>query len=79
MDSQQRKTLSQPIPEASATGAHTDVSPASDNSKAAQAAGKYLNDSSMMNKLVDRVYELLLEDMRFQRERINNYGTQRWF
>jgi hypothetical protein len=43
-----------------------------------QTAEKYLKDSLLLNKLTDRVYELLQEDMRNQRERVNNYGNHRW-
>ncbi len=41
-------------------------------------AVKYLNDPLILNLLTDRVYELFLEDMRCQQERIRNYGKQRW-
>lgn len=43
----------------------------------AAAAGKYLSDPLVLSKLTDRVYELLLEDLRSQRERVRNYGTVR--
>lgn len=46
--------------------------------KAAAAAGKYLSDPLVLSKLTDHVYELLLEDLRSQRERVRNYGTGRW-
>lgn len=42
------------------------------------SAGKYLSDSVLLDKLCNRVYELLQEDMRVQRERVRNYGTRRW-
>lgn len=41
------------------------------------AAKKYLSDPSELSKLTDRVYELLLEDLRCQRERVRNYGSGR--
>lgn len=50
----------------------------SDTKGVTKAVNKYLNDSLLLNKLTDRVYELLLEDMRIQAERVNNYGHQRW-
>jgi len=50
----------------------------SDTKGVSKAANKYLNDSLLLNKLTNRVYELLLEDMRIQGERVNNYGHQRW-
>ena len=37
----------------------------------------YLRDPLVLNKLTDRVYELLLEDLRSQRERLGSYGTGR--
>jgi hypothetical protein len=40
-------------------------------------ADKYLNDSLLLNQLTERVYELLLQDMRIQGERVNNY-SHRW-
>ncbi len=46
--------------------------------KAAPAAGKYLSDPLVLSKLTDRVYELLLEDLRSQRERVRNYSKGRW-
>lgn len=51
---------------------------ASDEKGVAQAADKYLHDSLLLNQLTERVYQLLLEDMRIQRERVNNYGHPRW-
>ncbi|MFM7363607.1 MAG: hypothetical protein ACKO11_03700 [Cuspidothrix sp.] len=50
----------------------------SDVTEIAKVADKYLKDSLLLNKLTERVYQLLLEDMRIQRERINGYGNQRW-
>lgn len=35
---------------------------------------KCLNDPLVLNELTDRVYELLLQDLRSQRERLRNYG-----
>ncbi|GAA6616027.1 hypothetical protein [Scytonema sp. NUACC26] len=46
--------------------------------KVVSAASFDLSDSLLMDKLCDRVYELLLEDMRSQRERVRNYGSTRW-
>lgn len=42
------------------------------------SASKYLNDSLLLNELTERVYELLEEDLRSQKERINNYAQNRW-
>jgi hypothetical protein len=53
--------------------------PATDHvTKVVSAASFDLGDSLLMGKLCDRVYELLLEDMRSQRERVRNYGSTRW-
>lgn len=41
-------------------------------------AGKYLNSSLLLNKLTERVYELLQEDLRTQTERTSNYAQNRW-
>jgi len=72
-----KETFLAPIGDVGGTAGHGDVSAASDVSTAAQAAHKYLNDSLLINKLTERVYELLQEDLRYQRERVNNYGTGR--
>ncbi|MDB9341363.1 MULTISPECIES: hypothetical protein [Cyanophyceae] len=69
MDSAIRQTFVTPIGNISATA---------NASQAAQVADKYLNDSLLLNKLTERAYELLQEDMRIQRERVNNYGYPRW-
>ena len=42
------------------------------------SAGKFLNDSLLLDKLTERVYELLEEDLRSQRERTSNYTQNRW-
>lgn len=34
------------------------------------------DDPLILSRLTDRVYELLLEDMRSQRERVRNYGKR---
>ncbi len=41
-------------------------------------AEKYLSDPLVLSKLTERVYQLFLEDMRCQGERVRNYGKQRW-
>ena len=46
--------------------------------QAVTAAGKYLNDASLLANLTDRVYQLLQEDLYLQRERISNYSRSRW-
>ncbi|NES86655.1 MAG: hypothetical protein F6K10_37850 [Moorea sp. SIO2B7] len=39
-------------------------------------AAKVLEDPLLTQKLSDRVYELMLEDLRLQRERSKNYGSR---
>lgn len=50
---------------------------ASNTNGVGKAADQYLNDSLLLNQLTERVYELLLQDLRIQHERVNNYG-HRW-
>ncbi|MBD2449728.1 hypothetical protein H6G76_21685 [Nostoc sp. FACHB-152] len=38
---------------------------------------QYLNDPWLLKELAERVYEIFLEDMRYQQERIENYGRER--
>lgn len=78
MDKTGKETFLAPIGDVGGTAGYDDVSGAADASTAAQEAHKYLNDSLLINKLTERVYELLQEDLRYQRERANNYGTGRW-
>ncbi|MBD2533415.1 hypothetical protein H6G97_29175 [Nostoc flagelliforme FACHB-838] len=78
MDSKQQQNFFTFDGDVGSTAGYAGVSAASDASKAAIAAGKYLNDSLLMNQLTERVYKLLLEDMRSQRERIGSYDSQRW-
>ena len=40
----------------------------------AKAAAQVLQNPLLMRRLSDRVYELMLEDLRNQRERSRNYG-----
>ncbi|MHC5778219.1 hypothetical protein [Nostoc sp.] len=79
MDKTGKETFLAPIPigDVGGTTGYADVSVASDASTAAQEAYKYLNNSFLINELTERVYELLLEDLRYQRERVNNYGIGR--
>ena len=45
-----------------------------DLAQLSNAAGKVLQDPLMLRLLSDRVYELMLEDLRRQQERSGNYG-----
>ncbi|MBF2064587.1 MAG: hypothetical protein IGS39_09240 [Calothrix sp. C42_A2020_038] len=44
----------------------------------ATSASKYPSETELLDKLCERVYELLREDIRAQRERVRNYGSRRW-
>lgn len=46
--------------------------------KGISSPGKYLNSSLLLDQLTERVYELLQEDLRSQREKISNYAQNRW-
>ncbi len=39
-------------------------------------ASKVIQDPLLMRRLSDRVYELMLEDLRYQQERRRNYGSR---
>ncbi|PAX60085.1 hypothetical protein [Brunnivagina elsteri] len=73
MDSQSIKPSIAPISDIGGTAGYATIPVTSE-----AAAGKYLSDSILLDKLCDRVYELLQEDMRSQRERVRNYGSRRW-
>jgi hypothetical protein len=45
-----------------------------DLAKISKVAGKVLQDPLLMRLLSDRVYELMLQDLRRQQERSRNYG-----
>ncbi|MEP0777118.1 hypothetical protein NDI39_05770 [Microcoleus sp. ZQ-A2] len=46
-----------------------------DLAKISKVAGKVLQDPLLMRLLSDRVYKLMLEDLRRQQERSRNYGV----
>ena len=50
------------------------VIPKEDVAKAMLSTQKILNDSLLMNRLCDRVYELMLQDLSQQKERLQSYG-----
>ncbi|MEC4819604.1 MAG: hypothetical protein SAK29_40990 [Scytonema sp. PMC 1069.18] len=77
MELESKETFLTPIGDVGGTAGFGDVTPASDANTAARKAYKYLNDSLLINKLTERVYELLLRDLQYQRERISNYGIWR--
>lgn len=78
MDSKQQQSFFTFDGDVGGTAGYLGVSAASDASKAAKTASKYLNDSRLMNQLTEHVYKLLLEDLRSQRERVGSYDSQRW-
>ncbi|MDZ8050643.1 MAG: hypothetical protein RMX68_021385 [Aulosira sp. ZfuVER01] len=78
MDSEVKQTFFTPVGEVGGSVGYAGLSITSNASQAAKAADKYLKDSLLLHKLTERVYELLLEDLRYQRERFNNYSHQRW-
>lgn len=78
MHLEQEQSFFRPLEDAGGTTGYANISAVSDASKVGQTADKYLKDSLLLSKLTRRVYELLLEDIRYQRERVNNYGCNRW-
>ncbi len=48
----------------------------SDRRALLKTASRVLQDPLLLNRLGDRVYELMLEDLRYQRERSRNYGSR---
>ncbi len=78
MDLQNIKHSILPISDIGGTAGYSTMSASAEATQAALAFGKDLSDSMLLDKLCDRVYELLQEDMRSQRERLRNYGTRRW-
>ncbi|MCC5659023.1 hypothetical protein LC608_18995 [Nostoc sp. XA010] len=77
MDSERIQPSLTPIGDIGGTAGYA-ARPATDSATKAVSAGFDFGDSLLMDKLCDRVYELLLEDMRSQRERVRNYGSTRW-
>jgi hypothetical protein len=45
-----------------------------ENNSAPRSKAEILRDPLILQALSERVYELLLEDLRIQRERTRNYG-----
>lgn len=78
MNLEQEESFFRPLEDAGGTAGYANISAVSDACKVGQTADKYLKDSLLLSKLTRRVYELLREDMRYQQERVNNYGCNRW-
>lgn len=79
MDLEKRKIFFTPLGDVGGTTGYADISAVSDPSEVYKDAERCLKDSLLLATLTQRVYELLLEDIRNQRERVSNYGQQRWF
>jgi hypothetical protein len=73
MDSESIKPTIAPVGDIGGTAGYAAIPATSD-----VLQSKYLSDFMLLDKLCDRVYELLQEDMRSQRERVRNYGSRRW-
>lgn len=78
MDKIGKETSLEPTRDVGSTAGYSNISAIYDTNKTAQTAHKYLNDSLLINQLTERVYKLLLEDLRYQRERQSNYAPRRW-
>ncbi|NMF62528.1 hypothetical protein DP113_34225 (plasmid) [Brasilonema octagenarum UFV-E1] len=79
MDSNKRKIrkfLDSPssIGEIGGVGGYAATSVRSAHFQAVVTVRDYFTDEMFLNQLTDRVYELLVEDLQLQRERIINYG-----
>ncbi len=79
MDLEKRKNFFTPLGDVGGTAGYAEISAVSNPSKVSEEAERYLQDSLLLDTLTQRVYELLLEDIRNQRERVSNYGQKRWF
>jgi hypothetical protein len=78
MDSNQQQTFFTFNGDVGGTAGYTGVSATSNGSKVGETASKYINDELLLNQLTERVYKLLLQDLRSQRERTGNYSSHRW-
>lgn len=78
MDKTSEFPCCRPLEDIGGTAGYANISGVSDTSQLSQTANKCLKDFFLLNKLTKRVYELLQEDMRYQRERVKNYSCNRW-
>ena len=72
MDLEQKEAFFTPLGDLGGTTGYANSSAISDASKVSKVAAIYLEDSLLLTKLTRRVYELLQEDIRSQRERVGN-------
>ncbi|MDF5737834.1 MULTISPECIES: hypothetical protein [unclassified Nostoc] len=79
MDLEKREVFYTPLGDVGGTAGYVGISAISNPSRVSTDAERCLKDSLLLATLTQRVYELLLEDIRNQRERVNNYGQKRWF
>lgn len=79
MDLEKREVFYTPLGDVGGTAGYAGIAAVSNASKVSSYAERCLKDSLLLNTLTQRVYELLLEDIRNQRERVSNYGQKRWF
>ncbi|HEY9779524.1 MAG TPA: hypothetical protein V6D09_05230 [Leptolyngbyaceae cyanobacterium] len=54
---------------------YTSITTISDSDKVS-AAKTYLNDPVLLSQLTERVYELLLTDLKYQQERVRSYSRR---
>lgn len=70
MDLEKREVFFTPLGDVDGTAGYVDISTVSNSSRVSNEAEQCLKDSLLLNTLTERVYELLLEDIRNQRERV---------
>jgi hypothetical protein len=66
-----------PIGDIGSTTGYAGVATGSSGDSATKVAHKYREDLLLLDRLTDRVYQLLQEDLYLQRERLSNYGRFR--
>ncbi|MBN3947828.1 MAG: hypothetical protein V7K14_06735 [Nostoc sp.] len=79
MDLEKREVFYTPLGDVGGTAGYVGISAISNPSRVSRDAERCLKDSLLLATLTQRVYQLLLEDIRNQRERVSNYGQRRWF
>jgi hypothetical protein len=66
-----------PIGDIGSTTGYEGVATGAIGDSATKVAHKYREDLLLLDRLTDRVYQLLQEDLYLQRERLSNYGRFR--
>jgi hypothetical protein len=74
-----RKSLDSPssVGDIGGVGGYGSTSVTLAHLQAAVTTRDFLTDEMFLNQLADRVYELLLEDLQLQKERMTNYNQRR--